>query len=125
MDSAGIALQPVLVLLAASVLSVALCRRLALPPMVGYLATGLLLGRKPLVQAAWYNGPPHQGFGRAMKISKEQIVGAVAAVERWLDHDRAAEQRRWRSGATTTSTACSFPAPACASPTALPISKTL
>jgi len=44
MDGAGIALQPVLVLLAASVLSVALCRRLALPPMVGYLTTGLVLG---------------------------------------------------------------------------------
>jgi CPA2 family monovalent cation:H+ antiporter-2 len=44
MDAAGIALQPVLVLLAASVITVALCRRLALPPMIGYLATGLLLG---------------------------------------------------------------------------------
>jgi CPA2 family monovalent cation:H+ antiporter-2 len=44
MDAAGIALQPVLVLLAASVIAVALCRRLALPPMVGYLATGLVLG---------------------------------------------------------------------------------
>jgi len=44
MDAAGIALQPVLVLLAASVFTVALCRRLALPPMVGYLATGLVLG---------------------------------------------------------------------------------
>jgi len=44
MDGAGIALQPVLVLLAASVLTVAVCRRLALPPMVGYLATGLVLG---------------------------------------------------------------------------------
>tara|TARA_A100001037_G_scaffold94110_1_gene85591 strand:- start:168 stop:1646 length:1479 start_codon:yes stop_codon:yes gene_type:complete len=65
--------------------------------MRGPAATGLLLGRKPLVEAAWYNGPPHQGFGRAMKISKEQIVGAIAAVERWLDHDRAAEQRRWHA----------------------------
>jgi CPA2 family monovalent cation:H+ antiporter-2 len=44
MDAAGIALQPVLVLLSASVLTVALCRRLALPPMIGYLATGLVLG---------------------------------------------------------------------------------
>jgi CPA2 family monovalent cation:H+ antiporter-2 len=44
MDASGIALQPILVLLAASVIAVALCRRLALPPMVGYLATGLVLG---------------------------------------------------------------------------------
>ena len=65
--------------------------------MRGPAASGLLLGRKPLVQAAWYNGPPHQGFGRAMKISKEQIVGAVAAVELWLSHDRATEQRLWHT----------------------------
>ncbi|HEY5638117.1 MAG TPA: cation:proton antiporter [Burkholderiales bacterium] len=44
MDAAGIALQPVLVLLASSVLAVAACRALALPPMVGYLAVGLILG---------------------------------------------------------------------------------
>lgn len=64
--------------------------------MRGPAASGLLLGRKPLVQAAWYNGPPHQGFGRVMKIGKEQIVGAVAAVERWFAHDHEAEQRLWR-----------------------------
>jgi len=44
MDAAGIALQPVLVLLASSVLAVAACRALALPPMVGYLAAGVGLG---------------------------------------------------------------------------------
>ena len=65
--------------------------------MRGPAASGLLLGCKPLVQAAWFNGPPHQGFGRAMKISKEQIVGAVAAVELWLSHDRATEQRLWHT----------------------------
>lgn len=63
--------------------------------MRGPAASGLLLGRKPLVQAAWYNGPPHHSFGRVMKIGKEQIVGAIAAVERWFAHDHAAEQQRW------------------------------
>ncbi len=64
--------------------------------MQGPAASGLLLGRKPLVQAAWYNGPPHHGFGRVMKIGKEQIIGAVAAVEQWFAHDHEAEQREWR-----------------------------
>jgi len=64
--------------------------------MRGPAASGLLLGRESLVRAAWYNGPPHHGFGRVMKIGKEQIVGAIAAVERWLAHDQAAEQRLWR-----------------------------
>lgn len=64
--------------------------------MRGPAASGLLLGRKPLVQAAWYNGPPHHSFGRVMKIGKEQIVGAVAAVERWFSLDQSAEQQTWR-----------------------------
>ena len=44
MDATGIALQPVLVLLASSVLAVVACRSLSLPPIVGYLVTGLVLG---------------------------------------------------------------------------------
>jgi CPA2 family monovalent cation:H+ antiporter-2 len=44
MDATGIALQPVLVLLASSVLAVVACRSLSLPPIVGYLVTGLILG---------------------------------------------------------------------------------
>lgn len=40
----GVSLQSVLVLLATAVLAVAICRRLRLPPMVGYLASGLALG---------------------------------------------------------------------------------
>jgi CPA2 family monovalent cation:H+ antiporter-2 len=42
----------VLVLLASSVVAVALCRRLRLPAIVGYLATGLALGPPPLSIAA-------------------------------------------------------------------------
>src|SRR5205814_1977944 len=44
MDSAVVSLQSVLALLASSVLAVAVCRSLQLPPMIGYLATGLALG---------------------------------------------------------------------------------
>jgi len=44
MDAVGLALQPVLVLLAGGVLAVVVCRSLALPPIIGYLAAGVLLG---------------------------------------------------------------------------------
>jgi CPA2 family monovalent cation:H+ antiporter-2 len=44
MDPAGLALQPVLVLLAGGVLAVVACRSLALPPIIGYLVTGVALG---------------------------------------------------------------------------------
>src|SRR5882724_2268182 len=44
MDSAVVSLQSVLVLLASSVLAVVVCRSLQLPPMIGYLVSGLALG---------------------------------------------------------------------------------
>jgi CPA2 family monovalent cation:H+ antiporter-2 len=42
--TSAVSLQSVLVLLASSVIAVALCRRLKLPALVGYLVTGLALG---------------------------------------------------------------------------------
>src|SRR6185295_9200489 len=42
--SEAVSLQSVLVLLASSVVAVALCRKLRLPALVGYLVTGLALG---------------------------------------------------------------------------------
>ena len=44
MDDATLSLQPVLVLLASAVLVVIACRRLHLPPLIGYLAIGFALG---------------------------------------------------------------------------------
>lgn len=44
MDPSAVGLQSVLVLLASSVIAVAVCQTLRLPPMVGYLLTGLALG---------------------------------------------------------------------------------
>ena len=44
MDAAGISLEPVLILLACAVLAVVGFRILQLPPMLGYLVTGVLVG---------------------------------------------------------------------------------
>ena len=44
MDSNAAGLLPVLILLASSVIAVAVCRSARLPPMIGYLLTGLALG---------------------------------------------------------------------------------
>jgi L-seryl-tRNA(Ser) seleniumtransferase len=64
----------------------------------GPQTSGLLLGNKRLVQAAWRNASPHQAFGRPMKVSKEDIIGVLAAVEYWLEaRDEAAELHRWNS----------------------------
>lgn len=49
----------------------------------GPQGAGLLVGRKDLVRAAWANSAPHHAFGRALKVTKEEIVGMLAAVEVW------------------------------------------
>jgi D-glucosaminate-6-phosphate ammonia-lyase len=62
----------------------------------GPQTSGLLLGRKNLVQAAWRNASPHQAFGRPMKVSKEDVIGVLAAVQYWVDErDETDERRRW------------------------------
>ena len=62
----------------------------------GPQTSGLLLGRKDLIQAAWRNASPHQAFARGLKVSKEDVIGVLAALEVWFEHrDPAAELRRW------------------------------
>jgi L-seryl-tRNA(Ser) seleniumtransferase len=58
--------------------------------------TGLLLGKKDLVGAAKRNTNPHCGtIGRMMKVSKEDMVALLAAVERYVRLDHKAEWREW------------------------------
>src|SRR5919205_1547856 len=62
----------------------------------GPQTSGLLLGNKQLCQAAWRNGSPHQALGRPMKVSKEDIIGVLTAVEHWFeDRDHNAELQKW------------------------------
>jgi uncharacterized pyridoxal phosphate-dependent enzyme len=62
----------------------------------GPQTSGLLLGNKKLVEAAWRNASPHQALGRPMKVSKEDIIGVLAALEVWFgERDEAAERQRW------------------------------
>ena len=58
--------------------------------------TGLLLGRKDLIEAAKLNTNPHCGtIGRMMKVSKEDMIALLAAVERYVRIDHQAEWREW------------------------------
>ncbi len=64
----------------------------------GPQCSGLLLGRKDLVEAAYLNGSPHaDSVGRGAKVGKEEIVGLWTAVEVYLDTDHKAEWRDWES----------------------------
>ena len=63
----------------------------------GPQASGILAGRADLIRAAALNGNPNHGIGRAAKSAKEDIVGLIVALERYLARDHAAEIARWRA----------------------------
>ena len=64
----------------------------------GPQGAGLLLGRRDLVRAAWANSAPHHAFGRALKVTKEEVIGMLGAVEAWgTDRDLTADFRTWES----------------------------
>lgn len=62
----------------------------------GPQTSGILLGRKDLIRAAYQVSSPHITFGRSVKVSKEEIVGLVVAVEALFStRSREAEDREW------------------------------
>lgn len=64
----------------------------------GPQCTGLLLGRKDLIEAALLNTSPWEGaVCRAMKVGKEEIVGLLTAVETWMKTDLNALNREWNA----------------------------
>jgi L-seryl-tRNA(Ser) seleniumtransferase len=58
---------------------------------------GLLVGRKDLVEAAALYQSPYSGLGRDLKVAKETMIGMLAAVERWVRLDHAAEWNAWKA----------------------------
>ncbi len=64
--------------------------------MRGPQCSGLLLGRKHLIEAAYLNGSPHSDtIGRGGKVGKEEIVGLMTAVELFIKKDHQAEWKEW------------------------------
>ena len=61
----------------------------------GPQASGLVLGRKDILHAAFMNGAPHHSLARPMKAGKEEVMGLLAAVEQWVRRDHAAEWHEW------------------------------
>lgn len=62
----------------------------------GPQCSGLLLGKKDLIEAAMLNTNPWEGsVCRAMKVGKEEIIGLLTAVETWLKKDLNVLNREW------------------------------
>ncbi len=55
--------------------------------LCGPQSSGLIVGKKSLIEAIAFNGPPHPFIGRGMKVGKEEMVGLLAAVEWYLNQD--------------------------------------
>ncbi len=60
----------------------------------GPQGSGLLLGRADLIRAAAANGAPNASIARACKVSKEDIIGLVTALELFLRTDHSEEWDR-------------------------------
>jgi uncharacterized pyridoxal phosphate-dependent enzyme len=60
----------------------------------GPQSSGLVVGRKDLIEAIRPNASPNHSIGRPMKVGKEEMVGLLAAVKRYLtlDHEARASQ---------------------------------
>lgn len=62
----------------------------------GPQSSGLLLGRKDLIEAARMNASPNgDTIGRGMKVNKEEMLGMMAALEVYLKRDADAEWKEW------------------------------
>jgi L-seryl-tRNA(Ser) seleniumtransferase len=62
----------------------------------GPQGSGLLFGRRDLVNAASANASPNQFLGRGMKVSKEQIIGFLTALEIFVQEDEESEMNEYR-----------------------------
>ncbi len=60
----------------------------------GPQASGLVVGRRWLIDAMRPLGSPNAGIGRPMKVGKEEMAGLLAAVKRYISLDH--EERRER-----------------------------
>jgi L-seryl-tRNA(Ser) seleniumtransferase len=64
--------------------------------MRGPQSSGLLLGRKDLIEAARLNAPPNGNtVGRGMKVNKEEMLGLLVAVESFVGRDHARDRREY------------------------------
>ncbi len=63
--------------------------------LCGPQSSGLVLGRADLIEAIRLHASPNQGIGRPMKVGKEEMMGLLAAVERYLNLDHEARAQKF------------------------------
>jgi uncharacterized pyridoxal phosphate-dependent enzyme len=64
----------------------------------GPQCSGVLLGRKDLIEAALRNSCPYEGaVCRPMKVGKEEVIGCLTAIETWLNTDSKKLYDEWNA----------------------------
>ncbi len=58
-------------------------------------STGILAGRKDLIEAALMQASPNSHLGRGMKVGKEEIIGLIVALNRYERLDHEALEAEW------------------------------
>ncbi|MCI2417323.1 aminotransferase class V-fold PLP-dependent enzyme [Saccharopolyspora sp. K220] len=56
----------------------------------GPQSSGLVLGRRDIIEGCRMHGCPNHAIGRSMKVGKEELLGLLTAVETALDQDETA-----------------------------------
>jgi L-seryl-tRNA(Ser) seleniumtransferase len=71
----------------------------------GPMCSGVLLGRKDLIEGALANYCPWEGaICRPMKVGKEEIMGCLAAIEAWIKYDLKDMYAKWTAQLERTKT---------------------
>jgi len=67
----------------------------------GPQCSGIILGRKDLVDACAMNASPNSAIGRVLKVGKEEIVGLVTALEKFIETDENTLLNEWDNRVNT------------------------
>ena len=68
----------------------------------GPQSTGLLMGRRDLIEAARLNTLPNSDtIGRGMKVNKEEMLALLVALELYLERDHEQDWQLWEEGIQT------------------------
>ena len=65
----------------------------------GPQGTGILVGRADLIEAARLHAFPYSNIGRGMKVGKEEVIGLIVALNRFVELDHDAYQEEWTRNA--------------------------
>jgi seryl-tRNA(Sec) selenium transferase len=63
--------------------------------IMGPQSTGLIVGRKDLIAACAANGNPFATVGRPAKVSREEVIAFLKALELYLERNHDADMARW------------------------------